>query len=661
MRILALAGLALLPLVCGSSASAQNAGQIFDFFAGQINQQIEYERQQQFLRQQQQINQRNWQIFQGQWRACFDHDDIASCDNALAFPNLQPVDRQRLFDQRTRIIAAREAQQEQIRREQAEAAERERQARIEAEQQERRLEAERREALERERQQELERHRAEAARVRRAREAEQERIAGLRALALALDGCRRYVIDSCDAAFKSALATKDEVDKMHGWRQIATRFADDRAHCQAGSITACDAALASAAVTDADRNSLSQWRTAASPFNRTIASVTAYTTATLAIAASLPANIRDLPLSTQISGGVAAALGFVLIAVMIRRSPTAPGGGQQPASPPLPERKQRTGVIQSRYQWLQRAAGRLMAWRQPASDKTATAAPATATKVQPSPIATSNIKAQPPPLPNTVGTPAGPAQAGGEPPDRVIGPAQDQLPVPIEQPVRERDTPAAIIALQLANSYIDEVRKTPTPEPDDKAGLRAALSTLALATKQLAIAEQKDPDAIAEIDCDGEMLPFTLADLQSDALLQEGAILWTTSPGRAMRALERAIAITPDHARPYYFLGLIHSGEHNPQRAAAALQKAVELEPTNIEYHKALDRARNISGTEVVGYKVTRAGERVYDTAIGVANTGIRAWNIFAITWNIFATIYNIITAPIRIPLKFVLWIAGHR
>ena len=79
------------------------------------------------------------------------------------------------------------------------------------------------------------------------------------------------------------------------------------------------------------------------------------------------------------------------------------------------------------------------------------------------------------------------------------------------------------------------------------------------------------------------------------------------------------------------------------------LAKAVELDPTNIEYRKALDRAANISGTEVVGYKVTRTGERVYDTAIGVANTGIKAWNIFA-------TVYNVVTFPIRMPLKVINW-----
>ena len=620
MRFALVVLLALIASLSASPAFAQNGGQIFDFFAGQINQQMQRQQQRQFERQQQQQSNQNYQIFLAAWNDCFDNNNLTRCDFALRYP-MGPDDRQRLLIKRAQIVAALQAQQEQVRRDQAE-------------------------------------------RVRVARQAEEQRIAGLRALGTALDGCRQFVVGSCDAARNSAFVTSDDVAKIVGWREVATRLADSRVECNAGSIAACDAALASPAVTDADRRQLTEWRTAASPIKRALANITDYGTTALAAAQTLPATIGELPLSTQISGGIAIVLAFTLAAVMLRRSPAPATLAGQSVPPALPAPSQRRQFAPGIWSRLNGAAYRILSWFRVA--RTTPAEPAQASKwrvqpgptpaaaVQPPPIPAAAAKMQPAPLPDTVDQPSVSVDARPAAVEKAVEPVREQLPAPVTVPERVRDTPAAIIALQLANAYIDEVRKTPTPQPDDKAGLREALSTLALATKQLAVAEQKDPDAIAEIECDGEKLPFNLADLQSEALLQEGAMLWRTSPGRAKKALELAMAITPDLARPYYFLGLIHSGEHNPQRAAAALQKAVDLEPTNIEYHKALDRARNISGGEVVGYKVTRAGERVYDTAIGVANTGIKAWNIFAIT-------YNIITAPIRIPLKIALWIAGHK
>ena len=99
---------------------------------------------------------------------------------------------------------------------------------------------------------------------------------------------------------------------------------------------------------------------------------------------------------------------------------------------------------------------------------------------------------------------------------------------------------------------------------------------------------------------------------------------------------------------------MFHYENRNRASAIAALTRANELDPDDIETCKLLDRAQNMGGAEIATYKVTRAGIGVANTGIGIYNTGVRAWNIFAFT-------YNVVTFPIRLPLKIIFFITGAR
>jgi len=123
--------------------------------------------------------------------------------------------------------------------------------------------------------------------------------------------------------------------------------------------------------------------------------------------------------------------------------------------------------------------------------------------------------------------------------------------------------------------------------------------------------------------------------LKAEALLLEGVTHQTYDTKRAIPALRRATIMDPNNARAFYVLGLTHAANMNKAEAVAAFEHAVALNPKNLSYRKELNRAQSLSAGEIAAYKVSRAGERIFDAGIKTANTGIMAWNIFAITWNI--------------------------
>ena len=223
--------LSVIPIISGSPASAQNPGQILDFFVGQIDREIARQQIRQIQRQQKQQSDRDWQNFLAAWNDCFDRSDLARCDFALTYPGIAANDYQRLIHRRAEVVAAIHAQEETASREQAERAVQERQRRIDAanevrrQQQERDQEAARlrqEHALEaaRLRQQELDRQRAEAERAQRARIAEERRLAEMQALMTALQGCQRFEPDSCDRALASADANPEKLATLREWRAI---------------------------------------------------------------------------------------------------------------------------------------------------------------------------------------------------------------------------------------------------------------------------------------------------------------------------------------------------------------------------------------------------------------------------------------------------------
>jgi len=212
-------------------------------------------------------------------------------------------------------------------------------------------------------------------------------------------------------------------------------------------------------------------------------------------------------------------------------------------------------------------------------------------------------------------------------------------------PPTKRDTPTAVAALELAKAYLEEVQEASRPGFEDTATRRRHLSTLALAAKQLTIAEKNDPDAELVISDGNGAWAFSLANLKAQALILEARSYDDRNSKKALPPLRQAVLIDPNNATAHYLLGVIEAANMNRTRAVDALQTAVALEPDNLEFKKELNRTESISAAEVATYKATRLGERAYDT-------GVTAWNIFAITWNVMTWPFRAISTIMRVVFR---------
>lgn len=235
-------------------------------------------------------------------------------------------------------------------------------------------------------------------------------------------------------------------------------------------------------------------------------------------------------------------------------------------------------------------------------------------------------------------------KAGGQAPDHshrdppTLNAAQSDKQTEPEQPplaTTSRDTAGAIAAMELALAYIQEVQDAATPNLEDKAERKQLLNTLALAAKQLDLAQRLDPDAILEGENDGVLLRFTINELKAEALLLEGTTHQFYDLRRAIPALVSATELNPNSARAFFVLGLTHAANRSKAKAIAAFEQAVALEPKNIVYRKELNRVQNLSGAEIAAYHATRTAEKVVDNTV-------MAWNVFAVVW-------NVLTFPLRV------------
>ena len=251
---------------------------------------------------------------------------------------------------------------------------------------------------------------------------------------------------------------------------------------------------------------------------------------------------------------------------------------------------------------------------------------------------------------NKPGTSTSPQMAAAPNTSLAEGPVEAVAPKPAPE---IRDTPAAMAALELAQSYIEEVREADTPGFEDEDVRKAHLNTLSLAAKQLDAASRLDPDAVLEGENqEGVPYRFTINELKAQALFIEGVTHHAYDTRRAVPALQMAIALDPRHAPALYALGLTQAANMNKAEAVMAFERAVALDPQNLTYRKELDRAQNMTGGQILSYKATRAGERIYDAGLATANAGIRIYNVLVVCWNIFAVVWNVLTFPIRLVLK---------
>ena len=542
--------LAIFFVIFASGARAQDPAKIFDFIQNQIQNQAARQQQRQNERQQQQQSQQLYNEFVGAWRDCFDERILPRCDEALQFPNMAADDRQHLLEQRAELTAEVQAQQDQE--------ERERQSQIEAANEQRRLQFERDQAAAQQRQQEIDAQSAKAEQAQQAVEAEEKQAAELRALVSASYACQRYEVEGCDQVIASQYSGRPEFASIVAWRTAALTFRTDMSACQTGIVEACDRASTSPAAFATDRNSIAEWRTAASPVNRALATFQA-----------IPAMIGVSPLVLRIIIGGATVLGLALAMMMFRRI----GDAAKPVA-----------------------------------------------------FVTATMAATPPSLPAVLPVPV----TGDRPCDTEIavdavelsnaglGESHDntrRLPDPTPQPkpnalvpvtdadaLTVRDTPTALRALRLAHAYFDEACRDDLSIVD---GQRAARTTLSLASRQLEIAFRADPNARLELDGDRRLAQ---EQLRARVLCQE-ALTWRFDKlGRACTLAERACEADPTDPASFQLLGSFHFDNRNRAKAIAALTRAYELDPDNIETCKLLDRAQNMGDAEIVTYKATRAG-----------------------------------------------------
>ncbi len=562
--------LAVFFTILATSAHAQDPARIFDFFQNQILNEAARQQQRQYQRQQQQQIENIQNALHAAWIDCFKARILQRCDEAMQFDGLSSYDRHNLARQRADIATAIQAQQDQARRERAEQIERDRQAQIEAtnEQQRqqlardeaaRRLQFEWDQAAARQRQQAFDAQQAEAEQARQ-RDAKEKEATALSDLASAFDACGRYDADGCDRILASPYASRPEFRAVDNWRTTALVFRADRFACQTGKIEACNTAIGSAAATPDDRSKLIEWRAAAMPVTQAAATVITTGSVALATAQSIPAMIRELPLSTQITGGVASFLAMTLAWVLARRTPIPKASGAivVGTAPPVAERKRLLPLWRSLRRAARRRVIRAMAMRRSGKIATEASAP----------------PAIPPPLPTML-----PASVTDDPP---------------------RDTETAVDAMQLAHAYMSEFHDDIGNTLTDPAFAAQTLNTLSLISRQLDIADRADPSATLTVEGkDGEPNTLSLTMMKGAALYYEATCRMADSPKRAVQLFEQCLEQTPDAANAYFWIGTLHADMFNKARAIEAFEKALALEPGNLEYRKALVRTQNISGTQV--------------------------------------------------------------
>ncbi len=206
-----------------------------------------------------------------------------------------------------------------------------------------------------------------------------------------------------------------------------------------------------------------------------------------------------------------------------------------------------------------------------------------------------------------------------------------------------RDTATALRAMRLAKAYIDEFLTAGPPRPSDVSDRQARLSTLALASRQIAKAEAADPDAVLEAKTEGgNEYRLTLNNLKVQVLLQEAGTHQAHDLRKALPAAEKAVQLDPNDDTAYYILGSIHFENRNRSAAIQAFSRAVELKPDDMEYAKLLDRAEAMSSVEVAGYKAARVGEK--------------AITVGSIVW----TVLKVLFFPVVIVIQAVRFMQKH-
>ena len=164
----------------------------------------------------------------------------------------------------------------------------------------------------------------------------------------------------------------------------------------------------------------------------------------------------------------------------------------------------------------------------------------------------------------------------------------------------------AEIALETAFSFIqDVISKVHSTHGDEERAQMIrpeVLNLISLASRKIAEAEQLDPHA--EFHYEDKI--FTIPIAKSIALDAEGFIHCTAGDDKkGIPILEQAVKMHPENAMAWYHKAVAHGGQLEKKEALEAITKALEIDETNIEYHKAHEMIKSISGAEQAAMTAT--------------------------------------------------------
>jgi hypothetical protein len=192
----------------------------------------------------------------------------------------------------------------------------------------------------------------------------------------------------------------------------------------------------------------------------------------------------------------------------------------------------------------------------------------------------------------------------------------------VRTPSAPLDPETAQKALALAYSFLSEIPDTIASDVMQNPDIaRECRNTLALAARQLDIAQRADPSQKLSVE-DEDGLPRTILQERLRArTIQLEALTWGgENPRREIELLAQATEVDPTMVAAFQCLGAAHLQSRNRAAAIAALETAITLEPDNIDVMKLLERARNMSDAEIATYKFSNAAAKT-------ASVGIKTWH----------------------------------
>ena len=191
----------------------------------------------------------------------------------------------------------------------------------------------------------------------------------------------------------------------------------------------------------------------------------------------------------------------------------------------------------------------------------------------------------------------------------------------------------ATIKLATAASFFDDAfaaTQKHLHDPDALSAERPELfSLIAMASKQIAEAEHLDPHATHTYERDGGQRTLSIPQLKAMALYYEALVLAPIGQEKkALPLLDRALQYDPEFAKAYYLKGVALTGLMDKQSAIDAFNKALAIEPADIDTRKALERAKMITGSQRALYATSKAAETTSNFIFYLSVVNFLGWGL---------------------------------